>query len=206
MHALRSHLRWSHCLVAAVAFVLPACTADGHLQMFGYSTRPNYDPGIRTVRVPIFENTTPRLGVEFELTRAIIREIEAKTPFKVVSDPCAADTELTGRIVSFFKKTNILTQTGEIRDGETTMTVELVWRDLRPGSKGECLSLPSRARPTDPPILPETLGPPPASPPPVIVQSLATFTPELGESITTAQKTMVDRMAIQIVSMMEKPW
>jgi hypothetical protein len=40
----------------------------------------------------------------------------------------------------------------------------------------------------------------------VVVTSIANFIPELGESITTAQKRNVDRLAVQIVSMMEKPW
>jgi hypothetical protein len=39
-----------------------------------------------------------------------------------------------------------------------------------------------------------------------VVQSVASFIPELGESITTAEKKNVDRLAIQIVSMMESPW
>jgi hypothetical protein len=43
-------------------------------------------------------------------------------------------------------------------------------------------------------------------PPPVLVQSIASFIPELGESITTAQQKNVNRLAIQIVSMMESPW
>jgi hypothetical protein len=38
------------------------------------------------------------------------------------------------------------------------------------------------------------------------VQSLAGFIPELGESLATAEKKNVDRLAIQIVSMMEIPW
>jgi hypothetical protein len=32
------------------------------------------------------------------------------------------------------------------------------------------------------------------------------FIPELGESMATARKKVTDAMAIQIISMMEKPW
>jgi hypothetical protein len=49
----------------------------------------------------------------------------------------------------------------------------------------------------------------PNAPPPwafTMVSSTAHFRPELGESISTAQKMNVDRMAVQIVSMMENPW
>src|SRR5262245_28221557 len=90
-------------LLAALVLLLPSCDWDGHFTICEHTTRPNYDTSIRTVRVPIFENFTFRRGVEFELTRAVIREIEAKTPYKVVSTGCDADTELQGRLVTLNK-------------------------------------------------------------------------------------------------------
>ncbi len=39
-----------------------------------------------------------------------------------------------------------------------------------------------------------------------LVRSVASYKPELGESISTAQQRNCDRMAIQIISMMENPW
>jgi hypothetical protein len=45
---------------------------------------------------------------------------------------------------------------------------------------------------------------PPA--PPVLIQSTASFIPELGGSITTARQKNVNSLAVQIVSMMEVPW
>ena len=94
---------------ATVLFICLAgvsCTSRGHFCIFGYTTQPNYDECIKTVYVPIFENKTFRRGLEFDVTRAVIREIEAKTPFKVVDSPNAADTQLCGTIVAFTK--NIL--------------------------------------------------------------------------------------------------
>src|SRR5262245_2349620 len=44
--------------LAACALLLPSCATDGHFSILGYSTRPNYDPNIRTVRVPLFKNKT----------------------------------------------------------------------------------------------------------------------------------------------------
>jgi hypothetical protein len=202
MRSMRPRCRWLSLLGAAVALALPSCSADGQLCLFGYTSAPNYDLSIRTVRVPIFENVTFRRGLEFDLTRAVIREIESKTPWKVVQDCEAADTELVGKIVSRSKAVTIFNQIGEIRDAETYLTVELVWRDLRPGHVGEILSGPRRGRPDEPP---EALGPPPAQPP-VLVQSIASFIPEVGQSLTSAEKVNVDRLATQIVSMMEKPW
>ena len=191
-------------LVALAVALLPGCASwDGHFCLFGYTTRPLYDLGIRTVRVPIFKNFTFRRGLEFQLTEAVIREIESKTPYKVVQEADCADTELIGTIVGRSKAVINYNQLAETREAQTTLTVEVVWRDLRAGHGGEVLSLPIPGKPGDPPPPPPAPG---APAPPVLVQSLGTFIPELGGSLTTAEKENVDRLAVQIVSMMEKPW
>ena len=111
------------------------------------------------------------------------------------------------------------------------ITVNFTWKDLR---TGEILSQPRppATANTSIPLIPAPTGTPgtpvpespdgtirppeyvppgapigpPVTPPPVLVQSIASFIPELGESITTAQQKNVNRLAIQIVSMMESPW
>ena len=88
---------------AALALLLPACQNGGNFSIFGYTTAPNYRCDIHTVRVKIFNNRTYKLGLEFEMTRAVIREIEAHTPYKVVSGNANADTEITGTIMTFTK-------------------------------------------------------------------------------------------------------
>ncbi|HEV3083340.1 MAG TPA: LPS assembly lipoprotein LptE [Gemmataceae bacterium] len=186
------------------ALLLPSCAWDGNFTILGYTTKPNYDTSIHTVRVPIFKNQTFYRGLEFELTQAVVREIDAKTPYKVVSASCDADTELTGNIVQFTKIILNRNQLNEVREAETIMGVEIVWRNLR---TGEILSLPKKG-PGAPPPVPADLPPgvPPLKPPPVLVQSVGHFIPEVGGSITTAQKENVDRLAVQVVSMMEVPW
>ena len=176
----------------------------GHFQILGYTTEPNYDADIRTVYVPIFQNVTFDRQLEFDLTRAVIREIEAKTPFKVVSSCEKADTELIGKIVNTRKNIVLFNQIGEVREAEALMGVELVWRDLRPGRTGEILSAEGKPLPGlggDASTV--VVAPPPL---PALITPQATFVPELGGSITTARKQLVDRTAIQIVSLMEKAW
>jgi hypothetical protein len=232
---------------AAAALALPSCEWDGNFTVLGYTTKPNYDCGIRTVRVPIFENRSFRQGIEFDLTRAVVREINLKTPYHVVGCDHAADTELTGVIRSFTKSILSENQLNEVREAETNLVVELVWRDLRtgqvlsvqgsrpfepvtpalpvlPGAGPVALApgvvAPGAASaptppgspsagptPPDTPLTPTAPGAPPARPGPItVVASTADFIPELGESISTAQQRNVDRLAVQIVSMMEKPW
>src|SRR3954470_5944977 len=64
----------------------------------GYQWRSLYREDVRTVAVPIFTNKTFRRGVEFQLTGAIVRQLEAKSPYKVVPKE-RADTILEGEIV-----------------------------------------------------------------------------------------------------------
>jgi hypothetical protein len=184
---------------------LSSCNWDGNFTILGYTTYPNYDMGIHTVRVPIFKNVTFYRGMEFDLTRAVIRTIEAQTPYKVVS--CVADTELTGTIVLMQKAVINRNQQNEVREAQTLLAVDIVWKDLRPGHEGEILSRPRPGPGAPPPPPPPNL--PPGAPPPeptVRVTSTGDFIPEVGGSITTAQLQNVNRLAVQIVNMMEKPW
>jgi hypothetical protein len=227
---------------AGLALALPACTPDNHFTVLGYTTAPNYDCSIHTVRVPIFDNRTFRRGLEFDLTEAVVRDIQLHTPYRVVGFDQPADTELQGRIIIGTKGILNVNQLGEVREAETAITVEVAWVDLR---TGDLLSRPGRrygeqrAEPLIPPTLPNVvpgtlqptiitppsapLGPnmaaadssplPPAMPnldaprPAVIrLRTVGTYVPEVNGSITTGFQQAVDKMAVQIVSMMEKPW
>lgn len=188
------------CFAAIAAAMLPGCGWNGQFTVLGYTTQPNYDQSIRTVYVPIFGNQTFYRGWEFELTRAVIREIESKTPYKVASSPDGADSELIGNITRITKTLINANQLNEVREAQTILSAEIVWRDLRPGQQGQLLSstrqggaqrLPGPVDPTAPP------------PPPTLITAIGHFVPELGGSITSVQKQCVDRLAVQVISMME---
>jgi hypothetical protein len=159
-----------------------------------------------SVRVPIFKNLTyrdsTRQGIEMQLTQAVVRQIELKTPYKVKQD---ADTELTGTIVALTKGILNRNQRNLPRETETTLAVEVVWKDLR---SGEILSRPAHGPGALPPPPPPDAPPgtPPPPPPGIAVFSLGHFIPEIGQSNASAYKENVDRLAVQIVSMMEEPW
>src|SRR5881398_2965320 len=63
-----------------------------------YQWRSLYREDVRTVAVPIFKNKDYRRGVEFSLSKAVVNQIEMRTPYKVV-DRGKADTILEGEIV-----------------------------------------------------------------------------------------------------------
>lgn len=56
--------------------------------------------GVKTVYVPTFINDTTVVGLEQRLTDAVIRELSARGRLKPVSDRAAADSELSGRLMS----------------------------------------------------------------------------------------------------------
>jgi hypothetical protein len=182
-------------VLIAMTAALSGCGWDGHFSLFGYTTRPNYDTSIRTVYVPIFKNDTLYKWREEDLTRYVIREIESKTPYKVVSSPLHADTELIGKIVNVNKQVINANQVGEVRQAQVIIGAQIIWRDLRPGKVGDVLSAPRQGGPgTPPPGIPAQ---------PTLVTAMGQFETELGGSITQAQADALNKMAVQIVSMME---
>jgi Lipopolysaccharide-assembly len=206
------------------AVLLAGCTPGGHFEVAGYTTAPNYDTTIRTVRVPIFQNQTYIQGLEFDLTREVVRQIEQKTPYKVVQSE-SADTELIGNITTVTKYLLNRNQLNEVREAETVLVVELVWRDLRtgeilsrpqrgPGAPPENIRIATEAQPLAPAGVQPNGATPPGLPPPgvpllqpfVVVSTVGNFVPELGESVTTSLQKNIKRMGTQIVSMMECPW
>ncbi len=192
-------------------------------KVFGYRVGADalYDPNIRTVYVPVFNNrafqTTPYRGFEVDVTEAVVREIGKTTAFRVTSDVGKADTELLGNIASINKQLLNLNQQNQIREAEIQVTVDVVWRDLRDGT---ILSNPRRAPkpgvpdapldspplPFDPtvPLVPDLTDPDAAVPQRIV--AVGRLLPELGESNASASKRVHDQIAVQIVSMMERKW
>ena len=183
--------------------VLPlGCAGDGHLQIFGYSTKPLFEEKYKTISVPVFQNRAfqsgPLRGLENDLTLVVQRQIEQVTNYKVVSYRDGADTELIVTIVDTHQAIFNRTQLNEIRGSDMILQVEVVWRDLR---TGDVLSK-SRPGPGGLP-LPGELNKPA---PPAILTTTGRYLPELGESQTTALQRASKQMAVEIVSLMEKPW
>jgi hypothetical protein len=124
----------------------------------GYAFDSPYDQNVRTIAVDVFDNDTYERGVEFELTDALIKEIEARTPYKVTS-ASRADTILTGRIRRIERTQLSKSQlTGLSEEVTVSVTIDVHWRDLRTGQPllalesftGHGLFVPSR--PTGEPI------------------------------------------------------
>lgn len=100
----------------------------------GYSTTELYPNEYQTIAVPNFANRSDSRGVEFLLREALIKEIEQRTPYKVVSSTGPADTQLTGAVTRVERRLVSRNRTtGLPQEIETTLTVNFEWRDLTTG-------------------------------------------------------------------------
>src|ERR1019366_581088 len=109
---------------------LAGCESGGHFSILGYTTEPPFDTTIRNVYVPIALNTTYAKNIEFDLTQAVLNELNSRSGApRVTSDRTRADTELVMKIVLPRKSTILMNQNGEAREVETGLTIEVIWRD-----------------------------------------------------------------------------
>jgi hypothetical protein len=151
-------MTWRASLIAAflIAANLAGCASDPRQ---GYSSATSLFPeGISTVAGPVFTNDSYTRDVEFELTDALIKELEVRTPYKVVPES-RADTILVGQIrkieLDQLSKSQL---TGLSEEVIVSVTIDFQWKDLRNGRvitgreafTGHGLFDPSR--PTDEPI------------------------------------------------------
>ncbi len=113
---------------------LTLCLAALLLAGCGYTTAELYPAQYQTVSVPNFGNRSNDRSVEFELREALIKEIEHRTPYKVVSGAGLADTQLTGTVTGVRRQLVSRDATAGLpQEIEVTVTVDFEWRDLRTG-------------------------------------------------------------------------
>ena len=134
----------------------------------------------------MFESVSFRRNLGERLTEAVMKEIELKTPYKVVADP-NADSILSGRIVEEGKHVLIGSRVGDPRELQVNIRVMVGWTDRQGRMLRESSAVP----------LPSEL---------IDVQGTGNVVPEVGQSIDSAQQQAIQRVAEQIVSLMEKPW
>jgi hypothetical protein len=148
-------------------------------QSGGYKWRSPYREDVHTVAVPIFTNKDFHRGVEFSLTDAVIKQIEAKTPYKVV-DRDRADTILEGEITGV--KTRVVSRdrnTAVPQEELQSVTVNFVWKDLRTGK-----------------ILKQREG----------YEETKVLYPTLGEGQFAGNQVTIENLALSIVQELQAEW
>ena len=100
----------------------------------GYSKTSLYPKDVATVYVEMFDNQSFRRGIEFELTDALAKRIEAQTPYKIVTNRDRADTVISGQIAQ--AKESVLTterQIGRALEKNIELRAVVSWKNLRTG-------------------------------------------------------------------------
>lgn len=146
----------------------PALPADGI-----------YPDNVRTVAVPIFANKTYQRGIEFGLSKAVINQLESRTPYKVTSRE-KADTILEAQIVDAGVRylsrnlSNALPQ-----EQLYYIIVNFTWKDLRTGK-----------------ILVDRRG----------FSQHAPYYPTLGEDPFVGSQDNIEKLSIAMVEELQAPW
>lgn len=144
-----------------------------------YKWRSLYRQDIQTVAVPIFTNKDFRRGVEFRLSKALVNQLEANTPYKVASRD-RADTILEGEITEI--RVNTISNDYDLaipQEQLMTVVVNFVWKDLRSGQ-----------------ILVERRD----------FEQTAAYYPTLGEGEFVGSQQAVEHLALGIVQELQADW
>ncbi len=169
-------------LIVALVGTLAGCgfqQGDSSPGTSGYQWRSLYRQDIKTVAVPTFNSTAFQPGVEFALSKAIINQIESRTPYKVV-DRDQADTILEGEIVAIRIRTVSRDRDAAVPQEQLqSVTVNFLWKDLRSGK-----------------ILKQKNG----------FEETRVLYPTLGESQFVGTQQAVESLATAIVDQMQAEW
>ncbi len=144
----------------------------------GYSSKSLISRNVNSIYIPIFDNTTFRRGLEFELTKAVKDEIMSRTNLRITQKE-SADTILYGKINKVTE--GVLTQNirDDIVESRLTIFVDIKLVDKR----------------TDR-ILVEEGG----------LFKSAEFVVNRGENINSAAEEDLVRLAETIVNHLEENW
>lgn len=192
---LKTVMKYCLRLSRIICFLLLLCFLLSGIGCTRYQigSKTLYPQEIRTVYVPIFDSRSYRRGLGERITEAVVKEIELKTPYKVVGRE-NADAILTGELVQEDKRLAISSPTNEGRQKDITLSVRVTFTNQR---TGEVMRVDSFPAPVD------------------VIQGYtsqanaletASFVPESGQSLATAHQIAINRIAERIVSFMEIPW
>jgi hypothetical protein len=170
-------------LILLPLLTLPGCgyAWSDNGNSFSQSSPSNsiYRENVRTVAVPIFSNKTFNRGLEFNLSKAVITQLESRTPYHVAPKE-RADTLLEGEIMST-RVNNISRSPFNALPQEQLflITVNFTWKDLRTGQ-----------------IYVERRG----------FEQSAPYYPTLGEDPSVGTQDNIEKLALAIVEELQAPW
>ena len=145
----------------------------------GYRWASLFREDVQTVAVPIFTSRDFRRGVEIRLSKAIVTQLEAHTPYRVAPRE-RADTILEGEIVRIDMSDLSRDVRANIPQEQLyVLTINFTWKDLRSGR-----------------ILVERKN----------FQQTAPFYATLGEGEFVGAQQSVEKLALAIVQELQADW
>jgi len=145
----------------------------------GYTTRSLVPESYRTIAVPVFDNRTYRHDLEFEVTRAVIEETQARTHLRVVDVDDDPDLVLRGTLEDASEETLSRRERQRIREGAYFLTAQVDVQDRRSGRQ----------------IVKDRK-----------VVERESYVPVLGEDVRTARAEAARALAERIVRTLESSW
>jgi hypothetical protein len=128
----------------------------------------------------MFDNVTFSRDLEYDLTDAVAKRIDAETPYKIVSDRSRADTVLSGKITAIGGlPLTIERETGRSLESQAEVSAAFSWKNL---NTGEYLLENSTASAT------------------------ASYSEFQEQSLDYASKVAVNKLAERIVEQMQMGW
>jgi Lipopolysaccharide-assembly len=158
----------------------PAANSEDN-GFFGWHFHAPFDTSeVKTVAI-FFKSNVFRRDLEKQLTEAVVKEINLRTPYRVVGNHADADSLLTATITSDAKNLVVEAPTNLSRELNATIIIQTNWTH-NPPTDIEAARIPT--------TISETIN----------------FIPEVGETTLSAYNHVIQSIAKQIVDMMEQPW
>lgn len=160
--------------------VLATIWLTGCAGLGGYSNQSLYPDDIQSVRLEMFDNRSFRRGVEYKLTDALAKRIEAATPYKIVSSQDRADSVMSGQLLSIEESSlTIERELARPLEKEVVLTAVVNWKNLNTGQ----LMINSKT-----------------------VTATASYSDFQNQDFTYASALAANKLAQRIVELMETNW
>jgi hypothetical protein len=156
-----------------------ALAALALLASCGYSTGSLVSPTYRTIAVPVFDNPTKRHDLEWELTQAVVEEIQSRTGLRVVDSSDSPDLVLRGSLVDVDEDVLSHRERQRIRESAYFLTAEIEVVEAHTGK-----SVVAKDR----------------------VSERESFVSSIGEDVRTARAEANRALAERIVQKLESSW
>jgi len=167
-------------IISIVFLSLTGVCLSGCGVIGGYSNKSLYPENITSVYVEMFDNQSFWRDVEYELTDALAKRIEARTPYKIVSSRDRADSVISGQIETVSQ--SVLSnerETGRPLEKEVEIRATVIWINLKTGE-----------------LLIDNDS----------VAASASFSQWQGQGFRYSSALAANKLAQKIVELMETPW